>query len=116
MQGRMRELSATSAYALHISTTASGRPLPDETYIRTHAWEQVGLDTVPCTFVHLEAVPGLVPYRSFLLAFGHPQDGRDRTVHIDDPEGAFGGDRVFRFPPGAFGSLQQLITDTLSPR
>ena len=114
IQKRVRELDGTSAYALRVSTTDAAQILPDEAYIQAHAWEQVGTDTVPCVFAHLEAAPGLVPYRSFLLAFDHPQDGADREVHIDDPERKFGGDLVLRFAPGTFQLLHQLTSDTLS--
>ena len=116
LQERVRELAGTSSYAFRISTAKSGLVLPEEAYVQAQAWERVGTDTVPCVFAHVEAAPAITPYRTYLLAFDHPQDGRDREVHIDDPKQRIGGPHVFRFAPGTFALLHRSIKDTTSPQ
>lgn len=76
--------------------------------------EVVGTDTFPCSFIHVEALPSLLPYRTALIAFDRPQDDQDRQLVLLDPSSTYGGNLTFSFPQGHLRAYLAIAPDTLT--
>lgn len=117
---RVAQLKATEFYVLKVTV---GKNEQDTLFLElsdiliADLIEVVGRDTFPCSFMHVEAVPSSLPYRSALVGFDRPQDGRDRYLVLRDREGHFGGDLNLVFPEGSMKAYLTIAPDTLtSPR
>lgn len=119
-QQRVVQLKATELYVLKVSARTDKQDtlnLEISDILMGDLIEVVGSDTFPCSFLHVEAVPSMLPYRTALVGFDRPQDGRDRHLVLHDPEGRFGGAITLTFPEGGLGAYLAIAPDTLtSPR
>lgn len=117
-QERVGQLKATELYVLKIY---SGKSASDSSHFELSEHlakdlvEVVGMDTFPCAFFHVEALPSLVPYRSALIGFERPQDGRVRRVIFKDTQDHFGGDLIMDLPANGLSRYAEAVPDTLPP-
>jgi hypothetical protein len=114
---RVSPLRTTELYVLKIFVGKAGS---DSLYLELSESllpdlvEVVGTDTVPCAFMHVEAMPSMMHYRSALIGFDRPQDGKDRSVVLRDSKRQFGGDLVFGLPKGGVSHYFTALADTLT--
>lgn len=118
-QARVAQLRQTELYILKLTPGQEGDSLTLDlgAQLAGSLVEVVGTDTFPCSFIHVEALPSLLPYRTALIAFDRPQDDRDRQLVLLDPASSYGGNLTFLFPQGHLRTYLALVPDTLtSPR
>jgi hypothetical protein len=110
---RIDQLKATELYVLRI---VAGK-VSDSTQIElsenmaSSFVEVVGRDTFPCSFMHVEATPSMMPYRSALIGFERAQDDKDRRVILLDSEKHLGGDLVMEFPAKGVSRYAAAVPD-----
>ena len=112
---RVGELQTSEQFVLRVTRTgeAGGNALELKDALVSDIVEVIGLDTIPCSFLHVEATPPNVPFRSAILGFDRPQDGADRRLVVLDRTGRWGGHIILELPPG---TLQQYTAALLGPR
>lgn len=116
LRSRIRELGGGELYMLRFTPDEQvGDSLFDLSWdvLMDDFVEIVGSDTVPCSFLHAEAMPSMAPYRSLTLGFDRVQDGHERKLILLDRSGKFGGDVCFSFPERAVEAYMNAVPDSL---
>lgn len=114
---RAAELGRSELYVLKLSPGKAGRDgmaMQLDKDLAGDLVEVVGQDTFPCSFIHVEALPSLLPYGTALAGFDRPQDGRDRHLVLRDREGRLGGDLVLSFPQGRLAAYLIMAPDSVT--
>jgi hypothetical protein len=112
---RSEELAGGDSYLLRIFPG----PGPETPPVASMAWQHrivqvVGVDTLPCAFVHVETLPPGVKHQNLLLGFDTGSLQEDRSVIIKDSDGTLGGDLVLTLPKGGTRALAQALHPTES--
>ena len=115
LRARVAELDKTELYVLRIASrmdhSDDAPQLILSENLRGDLVAVMGPDTLECAFIHMEAMPSMLPYTSALIGFDRPQDGRDRRIILRDRADGFGGDLVFQF--GGLGRYTAILPDSL---
>jgi hypothetical protein len=112
---RVGELQASELFVLRVANRSdvTGDALELTDALVADIVEVIGRDTIPCSFLHVEATPPNVPFRSAIIGFDRPQDSADRQLVVLDRTGRLGGHIVLELAPGR---LQQFTTALVGPR
>lgn len=115
-RARVAQLDKADLYVLRVRSATGrsddGRRLNLSEDLLKDLAEVVGPDTLECAFVHVEALPSMLPYTSALVGFDRPQDGLDRRVILRDRSDDFGGDIIFQF--SGLGRYTAILPDSLT--
>lgn len=114
-RARVAELVNTELYVLRIAPrpgfSAEAQQLVLSENLRGDLVEVVGTDTLKCAFVHVEAMPSMLPYTSVIIGFDRPQDDLDRRIILWDRAEGLGGDLTFQF--NGLGHYSAILPDSL---
>ncbi len=114
LRERTAHLRSSELYFLRFTPAAGTDPGEAWEHLRSGCCEVLGVDTVPCAFVHVESLPAMSPYREIMLGFDRPQDERDRTVILRSPGLEPEGGLMFHFDGRLFEQFASLLPDTTS--
>lgn len=116
-QKRVAELKPTELFVLKFTERTgvpdSLRPSLDDS-LAENLVEVVGGDTFNCAFLHIEATPSMLPYRTVLIGFERVQDDKDRQLVLLDRPGQWGGDVKLLFQPGGVKAFAAIAPDSLT--
>lgn len=116
-QKRVAELKPTELFVLKF-TERPGVPdslrLNLDDNLAADLVEVVGNDTFNCAFMHIEATPSMLPYRTVLIGFERVQDDKDRQLVLLDRSTQRGGDVKLLFQPGGMRAFAAIAPDSLT--
>jgi hypothetical protein len=117
LRKRVMELKGAELYVLHWSVSSTAPDSLSSLWnegLQEDLFEVVGLDTLPCAFMHMEAMPAMLPYRSALIGFDRVQDGKDRRILLRDSGKRLGGDIILEFIEGGLQRYAVDVPDSLT--
>lgn len=110
---RIGQLENSEQYVLRLHPSNRNSILPQVDGLwQPRVVEIIGLDTIPCAFLHVETMPPGVPFSSVVLGFERLQDDEDRQVLISDLDGTLQGDLLFTLPKGGPSALLGALNPT----